>query len=249
MAYLQRHITEAFARRIWLRQGFYGGKPSVKASTCRPLRNAQLGGPSIKRQSDAIQSYFFNTPGIIHLFSMRCPCAIFGAVVTVIVNAIQGISFRALAHITNKQEKVVPSVANLDSAMPIILKTSRRRTLTSGYHTRPHLIQWMKIITMNGLLFFHKLLVLASATLSSWLSKVATRNVTQLSAGAPTQPSIFTQKPQYGIVSIYMTSPIQKARVGGKRVKVRNIVRIYSHNLYLTISSMPLQGGIRPSHI
>lgn len=120
-----------------LRQHFFG-RPSCVISakqrvdmdvqTLRPLHSGQR--QSVMRNANV------GLPVVRLLFTGR-PAAILGAVGAVIVNAIQRVAGWAFAHIGHKVFKSVPSLADVNSALPIAVKRRITRVVASLLNCLP----------------------------------------------------------------------------------------------------------------
>ena len=120
-----------------LRQYFFGRQSGViprkeriylYAQAFRPLRCGQR--QSFMRNSDV------NVP-IVGLFFTSRPTAIFGAIRAIVINAIQRVFGRPFTYIVHKVFKVVPSFADVNSALSIAGKRRMARVVASLFNCLP----------------------------------------------------------------------------------------------------------------
>jgi len=77
------------------------------------------------------------------LLQHRCPPDIAWFVIAVVVNTIKRHAFWPFANVFQKQQEILPSIANFDASAPVSRKAFVGRALTSLFYFSPHSMQRM----------------------------------------------------------------------------------------------------------
>lgn len=80
---------------------------------------------------------------IRRLFGSRRPFAVFWTVRAIVINPLKRCSVWPIAHVLNKQGKIIPSLADSYSSAPVIYKRSVSRVETPRSHSLPSAIERM----------------------------------------------------------------------------------------------------------
>ena len=102
------------------------------------VRNAEgKGCASYGGVTNAIDCYWNGLASVFLLVFMRNPFAVFGAIWTVIVDALNRHAIGFFSHIFEKIREFVPSVANKYSASAVSLKVFSTTPVASPHHVVP----------------------------------------------------------------------------------------------------------------
>lgn len=118
-----QHQSRKIAHQC-LRQNFFGRPSRVISAKQRVDMNVQTLRPlhSGQRQSVVCNANVYLS--VIRLLFSSRPTAVFWAIRAVVVNAIQRVSKRRLAYVSQKIFKIVPSFAQINASLSIPIKSS-----------------------------------------------------------------------------------------------------------------------------
>lgn len=131
----------------------------------------------------AVKSQYHVCSHVARLLSLRCPSAVVGFVVSVVVDAFNRV-FRARSwpHIVNKiSYRVSPAIAHSNTTGAVPMIASVPANVAPFDHSVPYMVRWVAGESMNGLSAYTALRAVAS-------TQVARCNNTIASALTPTQP-------------------------------------------------------------
>ena len=134
MALLPLLFRDDFFGRIALR------KPVVDSF----LGDADFSGPLSGCLSPAVignEDCITGDSGINRLLASCGPAAVVGAVVSVIINSVKGVSFGSFPHVLNKHPEIKPSWPDGDAATPVVDVIVHLRILTPLVHKVPSVIE------------------------------------------------------------------------------------------------------------
>lgn len=114
----------------------------------RCVRNAGALAPIFKAERQAVKRKESSSRGVATLLRDRCPFAVSGRIVAVVVNPFQGQAIRTRSHVGEKLGKVVyPLLANGYASAAVVLKPLVRRVRASLFHAVPACVFW-RVLTV-----------------------------------------------------------------------------------------------------
>lgn len=135
------NLAAELVRRNWPRQGLFNGPAVPKSSKQHVFRHLQASRPDGGRQLFAAKFEQAVIAGVAVLRTSIGPSAIARLIVSIDVDAIQRIAWRASAHISQELNRVIaPGVAHLDAAASIVRVTAIGRRVASCFCALPRFV-------------------------------------------------------------------------------------------------------------
>lgn len=159
------------------------------------VRNAANTGPLANALGFAVYRKVFGVPLVVRLLKDGCPAAVFGAVRSIIVDAIKGMTFRRLSHVGKEIGEVQPAVTDLDSATSIRMVKLVGRALAPVFHLAPNSVKLAVRSPVSSLSVSGGFVSQAAARPSVvGLAQIATINNRIPSAIAPRNPHCMSSR-------------------------------------------------------